>query len=165
MSRPAAASTISRKIVAISVKAEMHVMDLHTTRKFVMATPTSVTHTRTDNKNLNVLMIDSLDPWLQIPIYSRSGQAISAHWKILTVQNGVLNYEKLLASDIYSIVTFYSVQQDRARRKHKKKYTRITHDHLLECTVLYAKVSTCNHFAYQWCHGLQLSRTSHWVQW
>ena len=30
--------------MAISVKAEAHVMILHTTRKFVTATPTSVTH-------------------------------------------------------------------------------------------------------------------------
>ena len=30
----------------VSVKAEAHVMALHTTRKFVMATPTSVAHNR-----------------------------------------------------------------------------------------------------------------------
>ena len=32
------------------VKAETHVIMLHTTRKFVTATPTTVTRTRTDNK-------------------------------------------------------------------------------------------------------------------
>ena len=51
--------TISRKIMTISVKAETHVIILHTTRKFV----TSVTHTQadgpdTDNKTLNVLIDD-----------------------------------------------------------------------------------------------------------
>ena len=34
---------ISRNFMAISVKAKMHVMILHTTCKFVMVTPTSVT--------------------------------------------------------------------------------------------------------------------------
>ena len=41
------------------MKAETHVMILHTNRKFVTATPTSVTHARTDRqttKNLNVLI-------------------------------------------------------------------------------------------------------------
>ena len=47
--------------MAISVKAETHVMVLHTNRKFVAATPTSVTHTQTDNKNLNVLIILSIN--------------------------------------------------------------------------------------------------------
>ena len=42
--------------MAISVKAETHVMVLHKNRKFVTATPTSVT----DTKNLNVLMIDDV---------------------------------------------------------------------------------------------------------
>ena len=36
--------------MAISVKAQAHVMVLHTTRKFVTATPTSVTHTQTDRQ-------------------------------------------------------------------------------------------------------------------
>ena len=39
--------TISRKSVAISVKAETHVIILHTPRKFVAATPSSVTDRRT----------------------------------------------------------------------------------------------------------------------
>ena len=38
--------------MAISVNPEAHVMVLHTTLKFVMATPTSVTHGQTDNKIL-----------------------------------------------------------------------------------------------------------------
>ena len=42
--------------MAISVKAETHVMVLHTTHKFVTANA-HIRHTRTDNKNLNVLMI------------------------------------------------------------------------------------------------------------
>ena len=41
----------------ISVTAGTHAIILHTTRKFVTATPTSVTHRHTDNKNLNVLIM------------------------------------------------------------------------------------------------------------
>ena len=49
---------ISRTInMAISMKAETHVMILNTTRKFVTATTTSVTHRQTDNLNLNVLIV------------------------------------------------------------------------------------------------------------
>ena len=40
----------------ISVKAETHVMVLHTTCKFVMATPTYVTHRRTDRRTTKILM-------------------------------------------------------------------------------------------------------------
>ena len=43
------------------MKAEMHMIILHTTRKFVTATPTSATHRRTDNKILNVLICPSRD--------------------------------------------------------------------------------------------------------
>ena len=42
------------KIMAIFLKAETHVIILHTTRKFITATPTSI---KKDNKNLKVLMI------------------------------------------------------------------------------------------------------------
>ena len=50
VSRPATAFTITRKIMAISVKAETHVIILYTTRKFVTATPTSVMDKQTDRQ-------------------------------------------------------------------------------------------------------------------
>ena len=55
---------------AISVKAETHVMVLHTTRKFVKAMPTSVTHRRTDNKNLTCCHIWEQNDTSSIPAQS-----------------------------------------------------------------------------------------------
>ena len=73
---------ISRKFnnnnYAISVKAEAHVMVLHTTRKFVTATPTSVTHTDghikskcIDVLHLNIRMFTSpMVPTIATPMHS-----------------------------------------------------------------------------------------------